>query len=544
MALFDAYVMVDWSASAVPNTGADSIWIGECRREKGRLAARDPANPPTREEAVRALAATLRESVEAGRRTLVGFDFAFGYPAGFARRLSPDRPDWQGVWTYLAAHIADGADNANNRFQVAAEINRRLFKRPFPFWGRPRPGRREKAAPAGIAASRRAEYGRPDTLPERRNAERRAPGTHPVWKLSYPGAVGSQSLVGIPRLQGLRMHPGLRGHVLVWPFETGLRSLERPEPGALVLAEIWPSLFPVGQRAGEVRDSAQVRTLAERFAELDGRGKLADLFAGDPALLRDARTKSAIEREEGWILGVTGLQLRAPRPAQAPKARGARRRATSAHPALAYERDPDAIIERSFAIIRAEADLSRFPGAMERVALRLIHASGMTDIAGDLAWSEGAAEAGAAALASGGAIFADVAMVAHGIVAPHLPASNAVICTLHDPRTAGHARELATTRTAAAVDLWDERLAGALVAIGNAPTALFRLLERVREGATRPALVLGFPVGFVGALEAKEALIASGLPHIALRGRRGGSGMAAAAVNALARLASARPHSP
>jgi len=205
---------------------------------------------------------------------------------------------------------------------------------------------------------------------------------------------------------------------------------------------------------------------------------------------------------------------------------------------MGYERDANAIYDRSFAIIRAEADMARFPGAMEPVALRVIHACGMIEIAPDLVFSPGAAEAGVAALSNRCAIFADSSMVAHGVVPTHLPFNNKIVCTLHDPRTGPRAKRFRITRSAAAVDLWDERLAGGIVAIGNAPTALFRLLERIAEGAAKPALVLGFAVGFVGAVESKQALIDSGLPFIALRGRRGGSGMAAAAVNALARLAS------
>jgi precorrin-8X/cobalt-precorrin-8 methylmutase len=198
-----------------------------------------------------------------------------------------------------------------------------------------------------------------------------------------------------------------------------------------------------------------------------------------------------------------------------------------------YLRDPAAIYERSFAIIRGETDLSRFPGVMAEVALRVIHACGMPDIAADLVFSAGAAEAGRAALAAGRPVLADARMVAEGVIGRRLPAGNPVLCSIDNPRAAILARETRTTRSAAAVTLWQDRLQGAVVAIGNAPTALFRLLELVADGAPRPALVLGFAVGFVGAAEAKEALIASGLPHIAVTGRRGGSAMAAAAVNAL-----------
>jgi precorrin-8X/cobalt-precorrin-8 methylmutase len=200
-----------------------------------------------------------------------------------------------------------------------------------------------------------------------------------------------------------------------------------------------------------------------------------------------------------------------------------------------YLRDPDAIYDRSFALIRREASLDRLPADLAPLAARLIHACGMVDLLGDLAWSAGAAEAGQAALRGGAPVLVDCAMVEAGIARARLPAANAVICTLHDPRTARLAAAQGTTRSAAAVGLWGDRVGGAVVAIGNAPTALFRLLELLDAGAPLPALVLGFPVGFVGAAEAKQALIERRpvVPHVALRGRRGGSALAAAAVNAL-----------
>ncbi|MCD2176730.1 precorrin-8X methylmutase [Rhizobium sp. C1] len=205
-------------------------------------------------------------------------------------------------------------------------------------------------------------------------------------------------------------------------------------------------------------------------------------------------------------------------------------------PDLTYIRDPAAIYAKSFETIRAEADLLRFPKGMDALAIRLIHACGMVDLAGDIAFSDGAFEIGQAALATGAPIFVDAEMVAHGIIRRLLPKTNEVICLLNDPRVRPLASEIGNTRSAAQVDLWGERLEGAVVAIGNAPTALFRLLELITAGGPRPAIILGFPVGFVGAAESKESLIgdSSIVPFIAVRGRRGGSAMAAAAVNALA----------
>jgi precorrin-8X/cobalt-precorrin-8 methylmutase len=200
-----------------------------------------------------------------------------------------------------------------------------------------------------------------------------------------------------------------------------------------------------------------------------------------------------------------------------------------------YERDGAAIYAKSFAIIRAEADLSGYAADEARVAVRVIHACGMVDIVRDLMFGPGFAAAARAALRGGSPVLCDSQMVAHGITRARLPAGNAVICTLAAAETAGLADRLGTTRSAAALDLWGDLLGGALVAIGNAPTALFRLLELLRAGAAPPAAVIGMPVGFVGAAESKAALAQYGrVPWAIVRGRRGGSAMAAAAVNALA----------
>ena len=199
-----------------------------------------------------------------------------------------------------------------------------------------------------------------------------------------------------------------------------------------------------------------------------------------------------------------------------------------------YIRNPEEIYRRSFAAIRAEADLGGLPPKLEAVVVRLIHACGMPDIVQDLAFSNDAAARGRRALASGATILVDTEMVAHGIIRSRLPLANYVLCTLGSD--AVRERAGTTTRSAAAVELWPPHLEGAVVAIGNAPTALFRLLELIDEGAPRPAVVLAFPVGFVGAAESKEALAhhPAGIPFVTVRGRRGGSAMAAAAVNALA----------
>jgi len=203
----------------------------------------------------------------------------------------------------------------------------------------------------------------------------------------------------------------------------------------------------------------------------------------------------------------------------------------------AYLRDGTAIYQRSFAIIRAEADLSQFSADEAEVAVRMIHACGQVEVAQYIVFNGDVVASARQALAAGAPIFCDAEMVAHGITRARLPARNDVICTINDPRTPGIAEQRGTTRSAAALDLWIDRLGGAVVAIGNAPTALFRLLEMLDDGAPKPAAILGIPVGFVGAAESKAALAADprGVPFIVVRGRIGGSAMCAAAVNALAR---------
>lgn len=526
--LFDTYLMVDWSAASVPTRGKDSIWLCQLRREEDGLHERLIANPATRHEARQALLALLRQERATGRAVLAGFDFAFGYPRGLAARLQLAGPPWRALWDFIAERLVDGAGNANNRFALAADLNRRISGGPGPFWGCPA---RQAGPCLGVLHHRRhAEIG----LAERRLADAYIRGPQPVWKLAYTGSVGSQALTGIPVLRWLRDHADLAAATRVWPFETGLAPLSRGKTrGGIVLAEVYPSLVPLQRRDGEVKDAAQVRAIAHHFATLDGSGRLGDIFAGDPRLDREERR--AIEQEESWILGVTAPQASTVAKKEVPTIVSAARSAG----AMAAPRvtDADAIYRESFRLVRESVDLARFPDELRPLVLRLVHALAEPAIAADLHWSEGAAAAGRAALRAGVPVLVDARMVAAGITEARLPARNRILCTLRDRRVPKLASRLATTRSAAAVELWRAHLDGAVVAIGNAPTALFHLLDMVAAGAPRPALVLGFPVGFVGATEAKQALAENrlGLAFVTLAGRRGGSALAAAAVNALAR---------
>ncbi|MBC7906578.1 MAG: precorrin-8X methylmutase [Rhodospirillaceae bacterium] len=499
--VFDAYVMVDWSAESRPKTGPDSIWWVCLERSASGMVERTISNPPTRARAEAELADLLSDLAARGLTVLVGLDFALGYPAGFADAIGAR--DWKSVWRRLAAEIKDGDDNANNRFEVAAQLNRMVTGGPAPFWGCP-----DKSKSASLTTTRPAR----DTLPRLRATEARMSGTKSVWQLFGNGSVGGQTLLGIARLHRLRFHPWLAEQSQVWPFETGLQPLTKGK-WRILFAEIYPSMLPVTVPNGGVKDCEQVRSLAQHFAAMDATGTLSAAFAGPADLSDDDR--ETVEREEGWILGA-GLTAAAP---------------VDIHD---WIKDPAEIYRQSFATIRREVALDQYPTDVAEVLIRIIHSCGMTEIAPDMAWSPGAIAAGRDALAAGAPILVDAEMVSHGIIRRLLPAANQVVCTLNDPTVAPAAKAQGTTRSAMAVESWLPQLDGAIVAIGNAPTALFHLLELIKDGAPKPALILGFPVGFVGAQESKEALAQSGLPFLTLRGRKGGSAMAAAAVNALA----------
>jgi len=295
VALFDTYVMVDWSAAAVPVTGKDSIWIGAFARSGNGIERLPLENPPTRAEATRQLCDLFAGLVERGRRVLAGFDFPFGYPMGISAKLDIKGLKWRHLWSLLSDLLDDGDDNANNRFDVGAELNRRMYGEPFPFWGHDRKQERPL-----LRARNRRPHG-PADLPERRLCELRVPRTQPTWKLAYAGAVGGQALTGIPRVWQIRRDPRLAMTTHIWPFETGLSA---DDSVSLVLAEVYPSLVEPHALDGLPKDAGQVCAIAEHFAALDGAGALAPLFAGDPALGEAER--KAVVAEEAWILGVTG----------------------------------------------------------------------------------------------------------------------------------------------------------------------------------------------------------------------------------------------
>ncbi|MFP3944071.1 MAG: cobalamin biosynthesis protein CbiG [Alphaproteobacteria bacterium] len=283
--LFTAWVMADWSAAAVPRQGKDSIWVGARVQGQGMRLE----NLPTRAAARARLAQIFRQLTASGHRVLAGFDFPFGYPRGTARALGLSGAPWRAMWDLLAAEIEDRPDNVNNRFDVAAGLNRRLPGAAGPFWGHPR----------GRNYAPRLEPGRPrpGLLPERRHADAAVPRAQPVWKLYGNGAVGSQTLTGIPVLHFLRFRAPTAGVTRVWPFETGLAAPEGPR---IVLAEIYPGLWPLRPNRHRVKDAAQVASVAARLHRLDREGRLAAAFAAPglgPAARRD------VTREEAWILG-------------------------------------------------------------------------------------------------------------------------------------------------------------------------------------------------------------------------------------------------
>ena len=290
MGLFQRYAMVDWSAASKPTTGKDSIWLG--LHADGQTTVE---NIPTRHAATERLKALALDAIAAGERLLIGFDFPFGYPTGVARHVTGN-PQALALWDWLAGRIEDGEDNASNRFEVAAEINR-LYPGTGPFWGRP-----ESWDHPDIPTKARARHG--DHPPERRLADRTAKGAKPVWQLAYAGSVGSQVLVGLPRLRQLRQDPDLADHVRIWPFETGLVPPQAP----VVLAEIYPSLI-APDPSETIKDAGQVRAVADWLAGLDRDEVLKTLFHGPEDATPEERRH--IATEEAWILGLDAPAVRA-----------------------------------------------------------------------------------------------------------------------------------------------------------------------------------------------------------------------------------------
>jgi precorrin-8X/cobalt-precorrin-8 methylmutase len=287
--LFDVIAMVDWSAANVPRQGRDSIWICWQGPDGERVQ-----NPSTRLAAKALLAEWLTIASGRGERVLLGFDFPFGYPVGFAARLGLKGTPWRAVWDEIARLVVDDEHNRNNRFDVAAGLNRRISGGPFPFWGCPA----GREGPYLAATFHRAhdEGG----LAERRliDGSDYMPRAQPCWKLCYTGSVGSQVLTGIPVVRALRDAPPWREHARIWPFETGLAA---PAEAQIVFAEVYPSLWRHG--AELPKDKAQVRAVVADLAKRNRSGDLARLFGGDPGL--DAEQRRRVESEEAWTLGVT-----------------------------------------------------------------------------------------------------------------------------------------------------------------------------------------------------------------------------------------------
>lgn len=286
--LFDRYVVVDWSASAKPNTGADSIWIGAAGH--AGVPTWETANPSTRREAFELLRDRLSVDSLRGRRVLVGFDFPLGYPAGFAEAVCPSwRNPWLGVWKSLQRAIKDDAKNANNRFDAAGQFNHLIGLQTGPFWGHPN-------GAESLHLSWQGGDGRLG-LRRYRHTETRVSGVQEVWKLYGQGSVGSQALVGIPWVASLWNY--FSADAEVWPFERGFGI--RSVGPTVVLAEIWPGIIPIDVRQDQVKDQVQVEMLAAHFKKLDEQGELAALF-GRPDGLADQDVNECVSAE-GWILG-------------------------------------------------------------------------------------------------------------------------------------------------------------------------------------------------------------------------------------------------
>jgi len=298
--LFDAVIIADWTAAEGKKLGDQSVWIGVAKRDVRFRLYTETHNTATRAEGEALLNKLISEHRKRGDRVLVGFDFTLGYPAGTAARLKLDGTPWSAMWKFIAANIVDKADNTNNRYQVAAKINRLMTDEAWPFWGAPAKQAQRwlttTKPPAGAGAD----------IPEFRATEDavRKGKLQPksVWQMHGAGAVGGQTLIGIPMVRRLLESLGDAG--AIWPFGTGWRALDTVdvEPLSAVVVEVWPSMFDAKPEAGEYKDQAQVRVTAEALAKMDDAGDLAKAFA-PPKGASEALIQH-VEQEEGWILGV------------------------------------------------------------------------------------------------------------------------------------------------------------------------------------------------------------------------------------------------
>ncbi len=299
--LFDAYIVADWTAAEGKKLGENSVWIGVAKRDVRFRLYTETHNVATRAEGETLLNSLLADHRKRGDRVLVGFDFSLGYPAGTAERLAlKETPAWSAMWKFLSANIVDKADNTNNRYQVAAKMNRLMTDEAWPFWGAP-----AKQAQRWLTTTK-PPAGSGADIPEYRateNAVRKGklqPKSN--WQMHGAGAVGGQTLVGIPMVRRLLESLGEAG--AVWPFNTGWRELGTAdvEPLSVLVCEVWPSMWPTTAAEGEFKDQAQVRTTAEALALMDDKGTLAKAFG--PAKGTDEALVAQVEGEEGWILGV------------------------------------------------------------------------------------------------------------------------------------------------------------------------------------------------------------------------------------------------
>lgn len=299
--LFDAYIMVDWSAANKPVTGANSIWIGILAKDARLKFQYQAVNPKTRLEARKFLEDMLTRLTSRGDRVLLGFDFSLGYPTGTAQALGLDtssKAPWQAMHELLASKLKDKPDNSNARFAIAAGLNYAVSKGPFPFWGAP------ARDTVSTLASTKPDF-KTGSLPEFRRVEQHLKATtktapKSIWQLAYTGSVGSQSLTGIPHVKGLR---DTFETARIWPFEfeSGKMDEDTLSGVSIVIAEIYPSLVEAKPESGEVPDAAQIRGIARHYEELDAKGRLTGGFSTENTL--DDTEILQIQAEEGWILG-------------------------------------------------------------------------------------------------------------------------------------------------------------------------------------------------------------------------------------------------
>lgn len=533
MAIFDSYIVIDWSAAATPKIGADSIWLG-IKTPSQPLTL---YNPATRHQAMAIIKSHAQQAIATNTRLLIAIDIGLSYPIGFDRLMPPEysknSPPWRILWDYFADNITDDEHNHNNRHDVLNNLNKIIAEHTGQgiFWGNNNKHHYTHFPNKKIRRDDIAEYRFCETQCKKQGKSR----PQSQFQCSGIGAVGGQSALGLYHLAQLQRDPEITDHIAIYPYEN-ITHLGGARQKNITLSETYLSLFHNNNfhanSTHDIKDARQCEDFLTHITALDQQGGLLPMMLAPlhfDTLHVAPPAQHQILHHEGWILGLDPQHRQSPTHQQ--------------H----YIHTPQAIYDRSFNIINTH--IGNDDKLAHIIKQRMIHAIGDASIADDIIIDGDIIGTFQHLYDKDLKIFCDCQMLTHAIIKSTLPPHHRLICNIDDARTAHIAQQQNITKSMAQVELWRDAdpknsLKDSIVVIGNAPTALFTLLEMIKQSPQHtPKAIIALPVGFVGAAEAKYALtLQSPCPYITLLGARGGSAVAGAALNAINKYISEQQH--